>query len=177
MKKIVRLTESDLHRIVKESVNKILSEEYYTPPLKDRISFANYANVDDYNGEIDDKVDFNSMAGTLNKVYSRLIDIKEVLPDGSWFKTVGDYNNGSEKYFIYLKKCIDGALNSIKRIVKINMINRGLQPPVFGPTNSSPTANNDRTDVNSYYKRGRYNREPRYKSVDIDNPENPKMSY
>ena len=51
MKKIVRLTESDLHRIVKESVNKILSEEYSTPPLKDRISFANYANVDDYNGE------------------------------------------------------------------------------------------------------------------------------
>ena len=177
MKKIVRLTESDLHRIVKESVNKILSEEYSTPPLKDRISFANYANVDDYNGEIDDKDDFNSMAGTLNKVYSRLIDIKEVLPDGPWFKTVGDYNNGSEKYFIYLKKCIDGALNSIKRIVKINMINRGLQPPVFGPTNSSPTANNDRTDVNPYYKRGRYNREPRYKSVDIDNPENPKMSH
>jgi len=27
-KKLIRLTESDLHRIVKESVNKILKEEY-----------------------------------------------------------------------------------------------------------------------------------------------------
>ena len=28
MKKVIRLTESDLHRIVKESVNKILKEEF-----------------------------------------------------------------------------------------------------------------------------------------------------
>jgi hypothetical protein len=28
MKKLIRLTESDLHRIVKESVNRILNEEY-----------------------------------------------------------------------------------------------------------------------------------------------------
>ena len=176
-KKQIRLTESDLHRIIRGSVNKILSEEYSTPPLKDRISYANYANVDDYNGDINDKEDFNSMAGTLNKVYSRLIDIKEVLPDRSWFETVGDYNNGSEKYFDYLIKCIDGALNCINRIVKINMMNRGLQPRIYGRTDSSPIGNNDRTDVNPYYKRGRYNRIPRYKSVDIDNPENPKMNY
>lgn len=30
MKKIIRLTESDLHRIVKESVKKILKEDYYS---------------------------------------------------------------------------------------------------------------------------------------------------
>ena len=29
MKKIVRLTESDLHRIIKESVNKIINESDY----------------------------------------------------------------------------------------------------------------------------------------------------
>ena len=28
MKKVIRLTEADLHRIVKESVNRILNEEY-----------------------------------------------------------------------------------------------------------------------------------------------------
>ncbi len=31
MKKIVRLTEDDLHKIVKKSVNKILREAYYNP--------------------------------------------------------------------------------------------------------------------------------------------------
>ena len=31
MKQIIRLTESDLHRIVKESVNKILNEIGNTP--------------------------------------------------------------------------------------------------------------------------------------------------
>lgn len=31
-KKIIRLTESDLHRIVKESVNRILKEEEYRTP-------------------------------------------------------------------------------------------------------------------------------------------------
>ena len=29
MKKIVRLTESDLHRIIKESVNRIINESDY----------------------------------------------------------------------------------------------------------------------------------------------------
>ena len=35
-KKLIRLTESDLHRIVKESVNKVLNEEdggKFTPPF------------------------------------------------------------------------------------------------------------------------------------------------
>ena len=33
-KKLIRLTESDLHRIVKESVNKILKESKITPNLE-----------------------------------------------------------------------------------------------------------------------------------------------
>jgi hypothetical protein len=35
MKKIIRLTESDLHRIVKESVNKILKEANWSNALTD----------------------------------------------------------------------------------------------------------------------------------------------
>lgn len=31
MKKIIRLTEGDLHQIVRKSVNKILRESYYSP--------------------------------------------------------------------------------------------------------------------------------------------------
>lgn len=153
-KKFIRLTESDLHKIVKESVNKILKEEYSTPPLKDRTSFANYANVDYYNGGIDDKEDFDSVAGILNQVYTHLIDIQELLPNDTNFELIGDSQNGSEKYFKYLTKCINRAQKCVSRIVNINQMNRGLQPRVFDPKNSKP----------------------RYKSVDIYNPENPQMS-
>lgn len=153
-KKLIRLTESDLYKIVKESVNKILKEEYSTPPLKDRTSFANYANVDYYNGGIDDKEDFDSVAGILNQVYTHLIDIQELLPNDTNFELIGDSQNGSEKYFKYLTKCINRAQKCVSRIVNINQMNRGLQPRVFDPKNSKP----------------------RYKSVDIYNPENPQMS-
>ncbi len=45
MKQIIRLTESDLHRIVNESVNKVLNEEYVwwgdTKPLEVILSAVN----------------------------------------------------------------------------------------------------------------------------------------
>ena len=34
MKKLIRLTESDLHRIVRESVKRIMQEEEWKSPLK-----------------------------------------------------------------------------------------------------------------------------------------------
>ena len=34
MKKLIRLTESDLHRIVRESVKRIMQEEDWKSPLK-----------------------------------------------------------------------------------------------------------------------------------------------
>ena len=49
MKKIIRLTESDIHRIVKESVNRILNEKVLLPSLDgngDVIQcFTNKANI------------------------------------------------------------------------------------------------------------------------------------
>ena len=38
MKKLIRLTESDLHRIVKESVNKVLCNEGIGDKLKGAVS-------------------------------------------------------------------------------------------------------------------------------------------
>ena len=55
MKQIIRLTESDLHRIVKESVNKILSEGLkgftYDPSTGEY--YDKYGNTPEYdeNGE------------------------------------------------------------------------------------------------------------------------------
>lgn len=59
-KKLIRLTESDLHRIVKESVNKVLSEAINELDPRTYASYADkrakQANVEKYLGN-DDKAD------------------------------------------------------------------------------------------------------------------------
>jgi hypothetical protein len=49
MKKVIRLTESDLHNIVKESVNRILKEGFNQFSDGDFASEGNPYEVDDYN--------------------------------------------------------------------------------------------------------------------------------
>lgn len=49
MKKVIRLTESDLHNIVKESVNRILKESFNQFSDGDFASEGNPYEVDDYN--------------------------------------------------------------------------------------------------------------------------------
>ena len=49
MKRIVRLTESDIHRIIRESVNRILREEWESPldkAKKKRNDFDNVKKID-----------------------------------------------------------------------------------------------------------------------------------
>lgn len=48
MKKVIRLTESDLHRIVKNSVKRILKEEYNVDAVKAR--YSDKDNVDGIRG-------------------------------------------------------------------------------------------------------------------------------
>ena len=55
MKKIVRLTEDDLHKIVKKSVNKILREAYYNPDSDD--------DLDDDDDELDDELEAAGATG------------------------------------------------------------------------------------------------------------------
>ena len=117
------------------------------------------------------------MASNLREVNDHLDEIGELLFNGN-FEGIGDATNGAEKYFDYLTKCINRAKKCVSRIVKLNQMNRGMQPNVLGSKNSSPIANNDRSSANPYYKRGKgTDKEYRYKSVDIYNPENPQMSW
>ena len=62
MKKIIRLTENDLHRIVKESAEKIIREMYY-PPYRD--------------GDISDN-DFLNDSANENEYYRRLESLKSM---------------------------------------------------------------------------------------------------
>lgn len=50
MKKLIRLTESDIHRIVKESVNRILRENYVDLPDGYDKDWQDMANLAMYNG-------------------------------------------------------------------------------------------------------------------------------
>ena len=53
-KKLIRLTESDLHNIIKESVNKILKENFETEAFSDIYQPHNFSdpNKDYYNGYV-----------------------------------------------------------------------------------------------------------------------------
>ena len=56
MRQIIRLTESDLHRLVKESVQRILREGEFMGPdadLDDLYPNPNYPKYDEYGDEID----------------------------------------------------------------------------------------------------------------------------
>ena len=48
-KKLIRLTEGDLHRIIKESINEILSEESYRKSAK-KGEHTSVANKKELNG-------------------------------------------------------------------------------------------------------------------------------
>ena len=76
-KKLIRLTEGDLRRIVKESVNRALNEmDYSNNPL------GNYAEQFDYCGEFND----NGLALVeLNRMYNFIDQDGEILSD-EWFK-------------------------------------------------------------------------------------------
>jgi hypothetical protein len=55
MKKIIRLTESDLHKIVKESVNKILKEANWSNAYDDDFMGPNARLEDSYPDEYPEK--------------------------------------------------------------------------------------------------------------------------
>ena len=68
MKKIIRLTESDLHRIIKESVKRILREEDFGS--MDGGGDMGGSDVGGDIGPIEDGVDEEEIAGTPNAAQS-----------------------------------------------------------------------------------------------------------
>jgi len=58
MKQIIRLTESDLHKLVKESVNKILKEVHGIPDPSDYLD-DEPGNREDDDDEYEDDLDWD----------------------------------------------------------------------------------------------------------------------
>ena len=76
MKKVVRMTESDLHNIIKESVEQILKEEHWEGDINPRVRQAYYNDLvsermEECNAKIDQYVEEireYAKAGHLNQV-------------------------------------------------------------------------------------------------------------
>jgi len=90
-KKLIRLTESDLHQIVKESVNKILNEmspEVYLNYQKGRTNQANQARV---NGDYDTEMKMRSKAAEGGNAWGDAMRKKH------GFDSIDDFNQTAQK--------------------------------------------------------------------------------
>jgi hypothetical protein len=118
-KKQIRLTESDLKQIVKESVNKILSEAYGTSTNADNKKYnnlvfgdPNFETLKDANG------DFDAFSTLINKIF---YNFEEIIYE------IDEYGLGNE----YSKKLYNLALKGadITKLWKNKEIMKlGIQP-------------------------------------------------
>lgn len=95
MKHRIRLTEMDINRIVRKSVNRVLTEVY------DQWADSDFAGDGDPYGLVDD--DYNENDYTLDGYYGSFNNIYVKIEDDgkpSARIIVGDNNSGEEKTFI-----------------------------------------------------------------------------
>ena len=123
-KKQIRLTESDLKQIVKESVNKILNEAYGTMPKDDikraaNLDAASQSRFDERGEEIED---------IKNDEFSRrLQDLQRDLTKCWWMtNSIGSHmkhneflGKASERYANYVMDNISNASDGLDRIIAI----------------------------------------------------------
>lgn len=119
-KKQIRLTESDLKQIVKESVNKILSEAYGTVPRSDE---ANWEAADG---------NYLVPEGGADADYKRIGDIKRLL--GKCLDFIDDAERGYDnedrmvmRYYTLLRKYIeDYCFKTLDRMSAIKSMKMGM---------------------------------------------------
>ena len=119
-KKLIRLTESDLHNIVKESVNKILNEAYGTPDKGTRNSINSYRHLEDWTHQ----------DSALKTIWSQLLDTRNSVDEWVTY-TNSPFSNDksiSRKYADILVKQIDTAIRTCKMIMNKRIMNQGEQP-------------------------------------------------
>ena len=96
-KQLIRLTEGDLHRIIKESVNKILKEndDNFTPH-----AYKGLTNNGGYEMQIDDK---GEMARLKDSYTGHVTDWLEIQFDENGVAYVLDENGDEEKLCDYMR--------------------------------------------------------------------------
>ena len=151
-KKQIRLTESDLKQIVKESVNKILNEAYGTPPNKD-IEMANkYRDAGWPQSGIevaksdDNYSDISYDVRQMTDCFLKIIDIAKGLEEGIRSDENGglyrhtrhykgdkdsDSLNAIYPYIMTLEKICDKGLDITERLSNHLIQNIGLNPKEY----------------------------------------------
>ena len=82
MKQKIRLTESDLHKIVKESVNRVLNEAGYEGNIQDTEEYNKAIRCVKFLMDYATKRDMNTLEGILMKVMDELSIFWQ------WFKSM-----------------------------------------------------------------------------------------
>lgn len=127
-KQVIRLTESDLHRIIKESVNKVLNEEHFLESDNQLEEFhyllKDYESLIRLTEKIPSHVDFSHLRYLPN--------------NGQPFFEVGDIitDEAGGKYFDVL--AFKGFINHTRSIIRNAMLRKGFSfrlEPIAGNDN------------------------------------------
>ncbi|SDL94562.1 hypothetical protein [Segatella bryantii] len=137
-KKQIRLTESDLKQIVKESVNMILNEAYGTASKSDDADYENFTPYNSYNGKAVKGMNPGGNVGfhdtmAFREVMSSLKNAKHYASIGAgeqaWLKNVPfEEKTMIQKYYSKALNDIDKAMQLMLRVGKIYRMNTGEQP-------------------------------------------------
>ena len=142
MKKMTRLTESDLHRIIKESVNRILREEWESPLEKAKKNRNDFDNVKKIDLSKFEKKSKKPKAGTFGDLpsFAKLKNIKNEAYDPSLDE--GNINRIVKE--------------SIKRMLKEYGSYKGMISPNDRTSNSSNAGTSNNTRISNGYNKGIY---------------------
>lgn len=143
MKKVIRLTESDLHRIVKKSVKRIMNEAYGTPDAQTQ------QDADFRRRHLGVYPDGNGIDTSLDKIY-----YGEICNALSKLKDEAENGRIGKPYFgDAIIQAIDGFQNKMedifRRLKKQNVQDTGEQP--------DPTYFDRYADPRTKYKKEYYN--------------------
>jgi hypothetical protein len=119
-KKQIRLTESDLKQIVKESVNKILSEAYGTMPNNDAYDITGLDAANDEGARFSPLGKFNDVP------LDSLIDLNKAVKlfnnDYNYLQFINpNYAKALRKHLYYVDEYLD-------KLIKIAKMKKGQQP-------------------------------------------------
>lgn len=120
----IRLTESQLHRVIKESVKNVLNEAYASPDKEARHSLE--AQIDKFPGY----EDFNDTWSGQDHLYYCMQSLKWCLETFDNYKLWHLYDDSSKNYVHVIKEHLRKAINLLQRLGNKEVMRQGEQPDI-----------------------------------------------
>ena len=121
MKKVIRLAESDLHRIVKESVQKVLKEVGTTSDYQKKLGALQARKVLNADGETSDEL-FDNQSKNGGEIYDYAKKQRSHMGNDSdeWGNTINPlYKDYTDGYIEYLNSHPDEYMRRKERLRKL----------------------------------------------------------